>query len=66
MARTRTQADLVARIRQMTGKMYPKLEVAIESMDEQAVMDLIRMLSDLRHEQDKAVRNAQMFPWRGR
>lgn len=60
----RQRLDIVGHIRRATGKQYPNLEKALDTMPDEVVRDISRLLGDLRHEQDKAVNNARLFPWK--
>lgn len=55
---------IVGKIRQRTGKQYPELERVIQSMDEHALHDLLRLLRDLEMEAQRDVRRTIMEPWR--
>ena len=52
---------LRAEIARATGKRY---QVQLELLDTTSLRDLQRLLRDLDHEKQMAVRNARLFPWR--
>ena len=52
---------LRAEMARATGKRY---QVQFELLDAASLRDLQRLLRDLDHEKQMAVRNARIFPWR--
>ena len=52
---------LRAEMARATGKRY---QVKLELLDATSLRDLQRLLRDLDHEKQMAVRNAQLYPWR--
>ena len=52
---------LRAEMARATGKHY---QVKLELLDSTSLRDLQRLLRDLDHEKQMAVRNARLFPWR--
>lgn len=59
------QADFAkARIRQLTGKNYPKLEAELTKLSLEALIDLTRVMSDASYEITRAKNNAIHQPWR--
>jgi hypothetical protein len=62
---SRRQAELVKqRIRQFTGKAYPKLEAEMMKMSGEAIVDLVRFVSDAQSEVTRAKNQAIHQPWR--
>lgn len=60
MSDTKRQQDLaVARIRQVTGRCYPKLEAELQKLSLEALMDLARFAVDAQAE----VTMARNKPW---
>lgn len=60
----RNRLEILGHIRRATGKTYPKLEAALHAMSDDAAREFARMLGDLRYEQDKAINNTRMYPFR--
>ena len=59
------QTDLArARIRQFTGKCYPKLEGELTKLSVEALLDLVRFVSDAQSEVTRAKNQAIHQPWR--
>ncbi len=59
------QADLArARIRQFTGKSYPKFEAELTKLTVEALLDLVRIISDGQYEVQRAKNQAIHQPWR--
>ena len=59
------QADLTrARIRQFTGKCYPKLESELIKLSVEALLELVHFVSDAQHEVQRAKNQAIHQPWR--
>lgn len=56
--------NVIATIRQQTGRQYTALETEMGSLSVQALQDLVRLLRDLESNKTNAVRQAQMQPWR--
>ncbi len=54
----------VARIRQFTGKSYPKLEADLTKLSAEALMELNRFVSDAQSEVQRAKNQAIHQPWR--
>jgi len=52
---------LRAEMARSTGKRY---QIKLELLDSTSLRDLQRLLRDLDHEKQMAVRNARLFPWR--
>jgi hypothetical protein len=59
------QADYArARIRQFTGKCYPKLETEFAKLSGEALMELSRLIQDAECLVSRAKRQAMHEPWR--
>ncbi len=54
----------VAEIRRITGKRYPKLEAAFETLDVEGIRELVRLCHDLDHAVRQAERKGAREPWR--
>jgi len=48
--------QLTATIRQLTGKRYDRLEAALPNMDREALLDLLRLLGDVREGENQRCR----------
>lgn len=48
--------QLSATIRQLTGKRYDRLEAAFPEMDREALLDLLRLLGDVREGENRRCR----------
>ena len=51
--------NLVAKIRQTTGKQYPKLEKVIDEMDFQTAHEFYGLLTEMEHKERQASRITQ-------
>ncbi len=60
----RQQELAVQRIRQFTGRVYPKLEGELHNLSVTALMDLVRFISDAQQEVTRAKNQAIHQPWR--
>lgn len=59
------QADYArARIRQFTGKSYPKLEAEFSKLSADALIDISRLIQDAEQQVTRAKRQAIHEPWR--
>lgn len=65
MYENRRQRELaVQRMRQFTGRVYPKLEAQLMNLSNEALMDLVRFISDGQQEVTRAKNQAIHQPWR--
>jgi hypothetical protein len=64
MPPTQQSCFAVAEIRRLTGKAYPKLEATFETLDPEALRDLVRLTHDLNHAVHSAGRKGAREPWR--
>lgn len=59
------QVDMArARMRQFTGKAYPKLEAELSKLTAEALIDLVRFVNDGQYEVVRAKNTALTQPWR--
>ena len=57
----RLTRQLIAEIRQMTGRIYG---VDFDKLDEQEIKELIRLLRDIEAEHRTRLNRARIMPWR--
>ena len=54
----------VAELRRLTGRQYPSLEAAFETLSPEALRDLVRLTHDLNGSVQQATRKGAREPWR--
>ena len=64
MPPTQESRFAVASLRRLTGKNYPKLEVSFETLEPEALRDLVRLVHDLEGSVQNATRKGAREPWR--
>ena len=61
-ARRRQMVEVVrGAVARATGRVY---RIALDTLDEQSLMELRRLLRDLEQDKQTAVNNARIYPWR--